>query len=156
MARSRSASSDSGGGGRSPSPSPNNTKKRGRSRSASGGGGGRDDNASNAKGGRSPSPAGSAASSHASSSSSSASSGDDEPAKLHVSGLSRNVAADHLREIFGTFGALRGVELAVDRRVGLSRGFGYVEFEHRREAEGAYGVGWKGAWLGLRAGLCWC
>lgn len=80
---------------------------------------------------RSPSPAGSAASSSA------ASSGDDEPAKLHVSGLSRNVAQEHLREVFGTFGELRGVELAMDRRVGLSRGFGYVEFERRREAEGA-------------------
>ena len=92
----------------------------------------------------SPSPAGSAASSGASS----ASSGDDEPAKLHVSGLSRNVAAEHLREIFGTFGQIRDVELAMDRRVGLSRGFGYIEFEHRREAEGAWrcgrgrGLGW--------------
>lgn len=98
-------------------------------------------------GGRSRSPSASPAGSAASSGASSASSGDDEPAKLHVSGLSRNVTAEHLREIFGTFGGLRDVELAMDRRVGLSRGFGYVEFEHRREAEGAcvrtgFGLSW--------------
>ena len=124
MARSRSASTSAS---RSRSGSQASAAKEEQASKGRGGGGGRS---------RSPSasPAGSAASSGASS----ASSGDDEPAKLHVSGLSRNVTAEHLREVFGTFGALRGVELAVDRRVGLSRGFGYVEFEHRREAEGAW------------------
>lgn len=142
MARSRSpsASVSSKSRGRSPSASPasSNKKKRSRSRSEPAEG----NNKGTGKGGsRSPSPAGSATSSGASS----ASSGDDEPAKLHVSGLSRNATAEHLREIFGTFGGLRGVELAMDRRVGLSRGFGYVEFEHRREAEGAFRAWWSGS-----------
>lgn len=62
---------------------------------------------------------------------------DDEPAKLHVSGLTRNVTEEHLNEIFATFGKLSRVELVLDRRVGLSRGFAYVEYDHRKDAEEA-------------------
>ena len=39
------------------------------------------------------------------------------PKILHVSNLTRNVTADHLREIFGNFGAVKTVELAMDTEV---------------------------------------
>lgn len=40
---------------------------------------------------------------------------------LHVGNLSRNVSEEHLRDIFGTFGALASVELSVDPIVKLSK-----------------------------------
>lgn len=44
-----------------------------------------------------------------------------EPARLHVGHLTRNVSEAHVREIFSTYGPLKGVELAVDRVVNLPR-----------------------------------
>lgn len=41
--------------------------------------------------------------------------------RLHVGHLTRNVTEGHVREIFSTFGPLRGVELAMDRVVNLPR-----------------------------------
>lgn len=43
------------------------------------------------------------------------------PARLHVGHLTRNVTEAHVREIFGAFGELRSVELAIDRVVNLPR-----------------------------------
>ena len=57
--------------------------------------------------------------------------------RLHVGHLTRNVNDAHIKEIFGTFGALKSVELAIDRVVNLPRGFAYVEFENRADAEKA-------------------
>jgi len=37
--------------------------------------------------------------------------------RLHVGKLTRNVTAKHVEEIFGTFGKLKGVDLAIDRAV---------------------------------------
>lgn len=39
-------------------------------------------------------------------------------------------------------GQLKEVELVVDKKVGLSRGTAYVEFESRKDAEGE-GRGWQ-------------
>mgnify|MGYP001026127062 FL=1 len=44
-----------------------------------------------------------------------------EPARLHVGHLTRNVTDEHVKEIFGTFGKLKSVELAIDRVVNLPR-----------------------------------
>ena len=61
--------------------------------------------------------------------------GDDEPTRLHVGNLTRHVTQAHLREIFGTYGEVSHAELVVDRRVGLSKGHGFVEFQSRKDAE---------------------
>ncbi|KAI7839110.1 hypothetical protein COHA_007115 [Chlorella ohadii] len=61
------------------------------------------------------------------------------PTRLHVGHLTRNVTEAHVREIFGTFGKLRSVELAIDKVVNLPRGFAYVEFETRAAADKARG-----------------
>ncbi|KAK9274598.1 hypothetical protein L1049_021847 [Liquidambar formosana] len=56
---------------------------------------------------------------------------------LHIDSLTRNVNEGHLREIFSSFGEVVNVELAMDRTVNLPRGFGYVEFKTRADAEKA-------------------
>merc|ERR1719210_653419 len=56
---------------------------------------------------------------------------------LSVSNLSRNVNEDHLREIFGNYGKVREATLAIDKAVGLPKGYAYVEFSSEREAERA-------------------
>ena len=45
--------------------------------------------------------------------------------------------AEHIQEIFSTFGTVKHVELAMDKAVNLPRGFAYVEFSKRSEAEDA-------------------
>jgi len=54
-----------------------------------------------------------------------------------VGHLTRNVQAEHIQEIFSTFGTVKHVELAMDKAVNLPRGFAYVEFSKRSEAEDA-------------------
>ncbi|VVA95824.1 unnamed protein product [Arabis nemorensis] len=56
---------------------------------------------------------------------------------LHIDTLSRNVNEGHLKEIFGNFGEIIHVELAIDRAVNLPRGYAYVEFKARADAEKA-------------------
>ncbi|KAL1508394.1 hypothetical protein AB1Y20_004504 [Prymnesium parvum] len=60
-------------------------------------------------------------------------------AVLHVRNLTRNVTADHLREIFGNFGSVKSVELAMDKVANVSKGFAYVEFASRDHAQEAIG-----------------
>ncbi|KAG6405183.1 hypothetical protein SASPL_132769 [Salvia splendens] len=56
---------------------------------------------------------------------------------LHVDQLSRNVNENHLKEIFGNFGEVVHVRLAMDHVVNLPKGFAYVEFKIRADAEKA-------------------
>ena len=51
-----------------------------------------------------------------------------------VGKLTRNVADGHLKEIFGQYGRVTLAKVSVDGKVGLSKGFGFVEFE---DGEGA-------------------
>jgi RNA recognition motif-containing protein len=51
--------------------------------------------------------------------------------------LLRNVKTEHLEEIFGHFGSLKKVELRIDPRVKLSKGFAYVEYNTPSDAENA-------------------
>ncbi len=51
--------------------------------------------------------------------------------------LTRNVTQEHIHEIFSHFGKLKSVDLAIDKTVNLPRGFAYVVFETRAEAEEA-------------------
>lgn len=54
-----------------------------------------------------------------------------------VANLTRNVSETHVREIFTTFGALRDVELAIEKSVNLPKGFAYVSFEKADDAQRA-------------------
>ncbi|XP_043807305.1 RNA-binding protein CP29B, chloroplastic [Manihot esculenta] len=56
---------------------------------------------------------------------------------LHIGSLSRNVHEGHLKEIFSNFGEVVHVELAIDHTVNLPKGYGYVEFKARADAEKA-------------------
>ncbi|KAL3851053.1 hypothetical protein ACJIZ3_012935 [Penstemon smallii] len=56
---------------------------------------------------------------------------------LHVDQLSRNVNENHLKEIFGNFGEVVNIRLAIDRIVNIPKGFSYVEFKIRADAEKA-------------------
>merc|ERR1711865_1370120 len=56
---------------------------------------------------------------------------------LSVSNLTRNVNEDHLQEIFGLYGKVKETTLAVDKNVGLPKGYAYVEYSSEREAEKA-------------------
>ncbi|CAN1263369.1 Serine/arginine-rich splicing factor SR45 [Linum perenne] len=56
---------------------------------------------------------------------------------LHVDSLSRNVHEGHLKEIFSNYGEVVHVDLAMDRAVNLPKGFGYIEFKARADAEKA-------------------
>lgn len=60
-----------------------------------------------------------------------------DTSRLHVGHLTRNVQQEHIHEIFSTFGTVKHVELAMDKAVNLPRGFAYVEFSKRSEAEEA-------------------
>merc|ERR1719197_2101908 len=56
---------------------------------------------------------------------------------LSVSNLTRNVNEEHLQEIFGLYGKVKETTLAVDKNVGLPKGYAYVEFSSERDAEKA-------------------
>ena len=47
---------------------------------------------------------------------------------LHVRNLTRNVNEEHLREIFGNYGSIKNVELAIDALVQLPKGYAFIEF----------------------------
>jgi hypothetical protein len=51
--------------------------------------------------------------------------------------LTRNVTADHLREIFGQFGKISSVDRCLTKPSNIPKTFAYVSFEFREEAEAA-------------------
>lgn len=56
---------------------------------------------------------------------------------VRVSNFSRDANADDLRALFIPFGALTSVSLAVDWYTGLSKGFGFVSFVNKDDAQRA-------------------
>lgn len=56
---------------------------------------------------------------------------------VRVSNLSEDTHEADLRELFTRFGPLTRVYVAIDHKTGLSRGFGYVNFVNREDAERA-------------------
>lgn len=52
------------------------------------------------------------------------------PTKVYVSRLTRNVKAEHLSEIFGTFGRVRSVDVPTNSfHTEFSKGYAYIEME---------------------------
>lgn len=59
------------------------------------------------------------------------------PTKLFVGGLSWDTTAEDLRAAFSKFGNIVDVAVIPDRATGRSRGFGFVTFENRADADEA-------------------
>jgi len=57
--------------------------------------------------------------------------------KLYVGSLSWNTDEDGLSEAFERFGEIEFVRLITDRETGRSRGFGFVTFKNKEDAEKA-------------------
>lgn len=56
---------------------------------------------------------------------------------IRVSNLSQNVTEGDLQELFRPFGPVSRIFLAVDRATGENRGFAFVNYVHREDAERA-------------------
>jgi RNA recognition motif-containing protein len=57
--------------------------------------------------------------------------------KIYVGNLPYGVTEAELKEEFGRFGAIREVRIIKDRGTGLSKGFGFIEFERVGDAGAA-------------------
>ncbi|KAI9502265.1 hypothetical protein BX070DRAFT_235928 [Coemansia spiralis] len=57
---------------------------------------------------------------------------------LHVSRIRKSVRASDLRAAFEKFGKIKDIYVPLDYYTKESRGFGYVEFYDREDAEAAY------------------
>lgn len=57
---------------------------------------------------------------------------------LKIEHLTRNVSAEHLEDIFGTWGKLSHVEVARDKAVKLSLGHGTIRYKRRTDTEQAF------------------
>lgn len=58
-------------------------------------------------------------------------------ANLYVRGLPENFDDEALRKLFGAFGSITSAKVARDSKLNVSRGYGYVAFSSREEAEKA-------------------
>ncbi|GAA0360972.1 RNA-binding protein [Bowmanella sp. Y26] len=57
--------------------------------------------------------------------------------KLYVGNLSYQMTDADLEAAFAAFGAVSSAKIITDRETNRSKGFGFVEFENRAEAEAA-------------------
>lgn len=57
--------------------------------------------------------------------------------ELYVGNLDYSVSENELREFFSKFGTVENAKLITDRYTGQSKGFGFVEFSSKEEAEAA-------------------
>lgn len=60
-----------------------------------------------------------------------------EENSVRVTNLSEDTREADLHELFRTFGQITRVYVAIDQKTGLSRGFGFVNFANREDAERA-------------------
>lgn len=61
-----------------------------------------------------------------------------QPVRIHIGRLTRNVNREHLIEIFSNFGEVAKVELPMERNYGsISRGYCYISYKTQEEAENA-------------------
>lgn len=61
----------------------------------------------------------------------------DDSATLRVTNISEETSEDDLRELFGMYGRIKRCYLAKDRETGRGRGFAFISFQDRREAQHA-------------------
>jgi RNA recognition motif-containing protein len=68
--------------------------------------------------------------------------------KLYIGNLDEKIADNHLREAFKEFGAVSSAKVIIDRYLGKSRGFGFVEMPDDTEAlnviKNVNGATWEG------------
>ncbi len=57
--------------------------------------------------------------------------------KLYVGKLSYNTTDETLRALFAEYGVVTSAQVIMDRDLGRSRGFGFVEMENDAEAQAA-------------------
>ena len=57
--------------------------------------------------------------------------------RLFVGNIPYSMSEDELREVFEECGNITSCKLIIDRDTGRSKGFGFVEFESKEEAESA-------------------
>lgn len=57
--------------------------------------------------------------------------------KLYIGGLPYSVDNTRLEELFAKYGAVVSAQVISDKFTGRSRGFGFVEFENKQDAENA-------------------
>lgn len=57
--------------------------------------------------------------------------------KLYVGNLDYSASSDDLEKLFSVYGRVEVVQLIKDRDTGQSKGFGFVEMGHQREAQAA-------------------
>ena len=57
--------------------------------------------------------------------------------KMYVGNLAWSVTKADLEGLFGGYGAVRSVEVIMDRETGRSRGFGFVEMDSQEAAQQA-------------------
>ena len=67
-----------------------------------------------------------------------------EDSTVRVTNLPEETVEDDLREIFRRFGSIVRVYLSRDRRTGMCKGFAFVSYETREEAERALRVNGHG------------
>lgn len=60
-----------------------------------------------------------------------------ESVKIYVGNLPFSVNEDQLKELFGSYGKLVQAEVIKDKFSGRSKGFGFITFETREDAEKA-------------------
>lgn len=54
--------------------------------------------------------------------------------KILVRNLERSINEDELKELFQTYGDVESCVIVLDQATGKSKGFGFVEMPHAREA----------------------
>jgi len=57
--------------------------------------------------------------------------------RLFVGNIPFSMSEDQIRELFEEFGSIVNCKLIMNRDTGRSKGFGFVEFETKEEAEAA-------------------
>lgn len=61
----------------------------------------------------------------------------DEPNTVRVTNLPEEIQDSDIRELFKAFGHINRIYLAKDKYTGQSKGFAFVSFERRQDAESA-------------------
>lgn len=56
---------------------------------------------------------------------------------IYVGNLDYHVDEDDLKKLFGQYGEVKSAKLVMDKETNTSKGFGFVEMEHKEDAKKA-------------------